>query len=55
MVTHTQEFRLFADIEMISQILLIGGFVQTINKVLKQFAGPIGCNLMADLNSSFAK
>jgi hypothetical protein len=40
---------------MIPQILLVGSFVQAIDKILQQFAGTIGCNLMADVNSSFAK
>ena len=55
MITHAQKFGLFADVEMITQILLIGSFVQTINEILKKFAGAIGCNLMDNLNTSFAK
>ena len=55
MVTHTQKFRLLADIEMITQILLVGSFVQAIDKILQQFAGTIGCNLVANLYSGFAK
>ena len=55
MVAHAQEFRLFADIEVIPQVLLIGSFIQPIDEILQQFAGTIGCNLMAYLNASFAK
>ena len=55
MITHAKEFRLLADVKMISQILLIGSFIQPIDEILQQFAGTIGRNLMADMNSSFAK
>ena len=40
---------------MITQVLLIGILIQTIDKILKQFTGAIGCNLVADVNASFAK
>ena len=55
MVAHAQKFRLLADVEVVAQILLIGSFVQTIDKILQQFTGTIGCNLVADLDSGFAK
>ena len=55
MVAHAQELRLLADIEMVPQILLVKGFIQTVDKILKQFTGAIGCNLVADLYSGFAK
>ena len=55
MIAHTQEFRFLADVEVVSKILLIGSIVQTVYKILKQFAGTIGCNLMADLNAGFAQ
>ena len=55
MVAHSQEFWFLTDIEVIPQVLLIGSLVQTIDEILQQFAGTIGCNLMADLNASFAK
>ena len=55
MVAHTQELRLFADVKMIPQILLIRSFVQIVDKILQQFAGPVGRNLAADSDSSFAK
>lgn len=55
MVAHAQEFGLFANVEMIPQVLLIGGIVQTIDEILKKFAGTIGCNLVNDLNTRLAK
>lgn len=55
MVAHAKEFRLLTDIEMIPQVLLIGRFIQTVDKILKQIAGAIGCNLIANLDSCFAK
>ena len=55
MIAHAKEFRLFADVEVVSQVLLIGSFVQPIDEVLQQFTGTIGCNLMNDLNTRLAK
>ena len=55
MVAHAQELRLLADIEMVPQILLVRGFIQTVDKILKQFTGAIGCNLVADLYSGLSK
>ena len=55
MVTHAQKFRLFADVEVVPQVLLIGSFIQAIDEVLQQFTGTIGCNLMNDLNTHLAK
>ena len=55
MVTHAKEFRLLADVEMVPQILLVRGFIQTVDKILKQFTGTIGCNLVANLYSGFTK
>ena len=55
MVTHAQEFRLLADVEMVPQVLLIGSFIQPIDEILQQFTSTIGGNLMAYLNASFAK
>ena len=55
MVAHSQEFWFLTDIEVIPQILLIGSLVQTIDEILQQFAGTIGCNLMGDLNTGLAK
>lgn len=55
MVAHAQEFRLFADVEVVPQVLLIGSFIQLIDEILQQFAGTIGCNLMANLYSGFTK
>ena len=40
---------------MITQVLLIGILIQTIDKILKKFTCTIGCNLVADVNASFAK
>ena len=55
MVAHSQEFWFLTDIEVIPQVLLIGSLVQTIDEILQQFAGTIGCNLMADMNTCFVK
>ena len=55
MVAHTKEFGLLTDVEMIPQVLLVGSFVQTVDKILKELAGTIGCNFMTDANASFAK
>ena len=55
MVTHTQKFRLFADVKMIPQVLLVRRFIQAVDKILKQFAGTIGCNLVDDLYTGSAK
>ena len=55
MVAHAQEFRLFADIEVIPQVLLIGSFIQPIDEILQQFAGTIGCDFMANLYAGLAK
>ena len=51
MVTHAKEFRLLADIEMISQILLIGSFVQAVDQILKKFTGAVRSYLVNDLNT----
>ena len=53
MVAHAQEFRLFADVEVVPQILLIGSFIQAIDEISKKFTSSIRCNLVADLNSGF--
>ena len=55
MITHSQKLGFFTDVEMIPQVLLIGSIIQTIDEILQQFAGAIGCNLVADLNSAFGK
>ena len=55
MVTHAKEFRLLADIEMISQILLIGSFVQTVDQILQQFTGTVRSYLVNDLNTRLAE
>ena len=55
MVTHTKKFGFLTDVEMIPQVLLIRIFIQPIDEVLQQFAGTVGCNLVADLYSGFAK
>lgn len=55
MVTHAQKFGLFADVEMVPQVLLIGSFIKPIDEVLQQLAGTIGCNFMANLYASLAK
>jgi len=55
MVAHSQEFGFLTDIEVITQVLLIGSFIQTIDKILLQFTSTIGCNLMNDLNIRLAK
>ena len=41
MIAHTQEFRLFTDVEMKTKILLVRSFIQTVDKILQQFAGAI--------------
>ena len=55
MVTHAKEFRLLADVEMISQILLIGSFVQAVDQILKKFAGAVRSYLVNDLNTRLAE
>ena len=35
MVAHAKKFRLFTDVEVIPQILLIGSIVQTIDEILQ--------------------
>ena len=55
MVAHAQEFRLFADVEVVPQILLIGSFIQPIDEILQQFAGTIGCDFMTNLYAGLAK
>ena len=55
MVTHTKKFGFLTDIEMVPQILLVRGFIQTVDQILKQLTGAVRCNLVADLNASFAK
>ena len=55
MVTHTKKFGFLTDIEMVPQILLVRGFIQTIDEVLQQFTSTIGCNLVANLYSGFTK
>ena len=42
MVTHAKKFRFFANVKMITQILLIRSFIQPIDEILQQFAGTIG-------------
>ena len=42
MIGHADTFRLFADVEVVPQILLIGSFIQPIDEILQQFAGTIG-------------
>ena len=34
MVTHSKKFRFFANVEMITKVLLIGGIVQTVDQIL---------------------
>ena len=55
MVTHAQKFGFFTDVEMVSQILLIGGFVQTVDQLLKKFAGSVGCHFVTDRDAGAAK
>ena len=54
-VTHAQEFRLLADVEVVPQVLLIGSIIQTIDEILQQFTCTIRCNLVTDLYVGFAK
>ena len=55
MVAHTEKFRLFADIEMIAQVLAICVIVKAVDQILQQFAGTVGGNLVADSDSGFAQ
>ena len=55
MVTHAKEFRLLADVEMVPQILLVRGFIQTVDKILKQFTGTVRSYLVNDLNTRLAE
>ena len=55
MVAHTKEFGLLTYVEVIAEVLLIGSFIQGIDKILKQFAGTVRCDLMAYLNACLSK
>ena len=51
MIAHSQEFGFFTDVEMITQILLIGSFVQAVDQILKKFTGAVRSYLVNDLNT----
>ena len=53
MVAHTQELRLFANVEVVTQVLRIGCRVQAVNQFLKKFAGTVGGYLVADPDTGF--
>lgn len=55
MITHSKEFGFLTDVEMIPQVLLIGSLVQTVDKILQQLAGTIGCYLTTNMNTGFTQ
>ncbi len=51
-VAHADAFRLFADVKMIAQILLIASPIHVVDQVLQQFTDAIGSHLMSDPHAS---
>ena len=49
-VAHAETFRLFAEIKMIAEILLIGGLVHAVDELLQQLADTVGSDLVVGLD-----